>query len=240
MIILYKRINKYLLQIALFASNMSNPLFSTLLVGKLKRARDDSEEHSPIVLKKPKSLFDEMSFSSSSSSSPSSSQSGYSSHDSQEEDEGKEEEKQSTPGIYTFELFDDRTAPFGFDSTQDVLLLDANSTDCISFIERYAAEDKKINLFARHIHSFKNGSIVSKHQTPFGDNARLCNELFVIMKKIYRADGTLASVILRESRHANQAIHAREFMIKSAFFHGWVDCEALKVYEAFCSVDVTQ
>lgn len=74
------------------------------------------------------------------------------------------------------------------------------------------------NIFACNIRAYDYGIPISKHCGPWGDNAILNCMSFIIIKKTYNGDGNLILVNIKEIMSPY-----REFVLKPAFFNGWLN-----------------
>ncbi len=115
----------------------------------------------------------------------------------------------------------------------DVFVLDPDykpvPNDLITMKMLLAEKNYKRNLFSRHIITYSNGSIVSKHCAPWGDLDILHNEVFTIEKKFFNMNAELDSVLIKQYPVADN----REYLIGPKFFLGWLDNKTMQDYEKF-------
>lgn len=127
---------------------------------------------------------------------------------SQEEDEVEE--------ATTADAFFDRQVPFIFNTENDAYLLASNRNDEMSYIDRVlSAERARRNTTSRDIRTFWSGDIVHKNCEPWGEMNVLNNDAFIVVNKIFRADGDIAFVHLKSSSST------RDYYIDAPFFSGW-------------------
>lgn len=203
----------------------------------LKRARD-SEENVPV--KKSKSLLDLISSSEEekeanalavSSSSPSWDGAAspvydprspkYSVHSQEEESDEAED--------FIDSFFDQKGVPFGLDRKNDGFLLDPRATDTCEKMRRAAKINEQMSRFSRHIRTFKNGDIVTKHTRPFGQKCALYGNAFRINNKFYTGRSDLAFVIIVGVEEPH-----REIILDAPFFSGWANSKCRQEYNDFC------
>lgn len=187
-------------------SNMMSETFIEELTSKLKRTLEEEENTQKRDNKRCKSLFDQLS-----------------------QDEFlspvynimQEKEPVSQPEVKFMQ------APFGYDFERDCIVLDASAKENDERLNLFAPNRERINLFSRHIQSYKNNAIIQKHCAPWGNASVLCCGSFRICKKVFDVRGNLVYVLLRDTLNEN------EFFIDAPFFTGWTDDEALKAYTKY-------
>lgn len=199
------------------------------LISKLKRVRDDDAE--PPVKKTKHTaelLYPELTWPT--LYSPDGQDGQYSPLSpcySADEDEDDDDDASQQEREVAFEdaFFRDCPVPFVLDRSKDAFLLDPVVSENLFQVRRYADRNEDRHLFGRDIRSYKNGTTISKHCAPWGEVSLLCNEMFTVEKKIFRANGQVAFVMIRD----NAPPH-REYAIEPPFFQSWTDRAGMQAY----------
>ena len=114
---------------------------------------------------------------------------------------------------------------------QDAFALDSLSPGNVGkdlrseLLERVRPE---ASLHARNILTFENGTVVSKHQAPWGDNSCLYEKVFIINKKVFTLNGDVLAVHIRARDD-----ESREYVLNKAFFQGWLDAYSIEACHDF-------
>ena len=141
------------------------------------------------------------------------------------EEEGERSQEYKSFEDYFFRRLG-RSVPFGMNKEKDAYVLKSldDTNDAVSM---YSERNEARNYFSRDIRTFKNGTSVGKHCAPWGDNAVLCNDGFIIQKKFFSPDGLSHVLVKSESAPYN------EYLLGRPYFLGWTDSDALKMYYDF-------
>jgi hypothetical protein len=105
-------------------------------------------------------------------------------------------------------------------------------------LELTEEHDETMALFGRHLGSFRNGDVVQKHCSPWGECLRLHDSEWFVDRKVFDdEENELLFVILRRhpecSRYENNY-----FMVGGDFFSGWTDAATRQLaYDAQARAD---
>jgi len=92
---------------------------------------------------------------------------------------------------------------------------------------RSALPDEVREKWARDLRSYRNGTTVTKHIGPWGNDGILYKREFIISKKVFLMNGNLTAI------HLTSKEDGREFVLIAAFFNGWIDSYALNAYNQY-------
>lgn len=112
---------------------------------------------------------------------------------------------------------------------KDVFVLEESSNDRFTMKILLSEKNKKRSLFSRHILTYTNGSIVSKHCAPYGNLDLLSNDMFIIKRKFFNSNSELVNVLIEHAYSSS----VREYLIGPDFFLGWLDTSALEISDKF-------
>lgn len=154
----------------------------------------------------------------------------FSSSSSESSTTGDEDEKEAHR--YAIHFFGMKGRPFNHSKEDRTFSLDPVTTNLDQFrIATNSVRDEEIVLLSRELQYFMNGTIVTKHCAPWGEEAVLCGRSFVIKTKIFDSNGTVSSIVI-----TNQETPSVTYSLQPAFFVGWADNAIRHSYDSFMNV----
>lgn len=143
---------------------------------------------------------------------------------------GDEDEKEAHR--YAIHFFGTKGRPFNHSKEDRTFSLDPVTTNLDQFrIATNSVRDEEIVLLSRELQYFMNGTIVTKHCAPWGEEAVLCGRSFVIKTKIFDSNGTVSSIVI-----TNQETPSVTYSLQPTFFVGWADNAIRHSYDSFMNV----
>jgi hypothetical protein len=83
--------------------------------------------------------------------------------------------------------------------------------------------DKRRVLFARHLESYTDGTLVGKHQAPWGHMELLHNSLVTLETKFYNRKGEMTHAVVRTS-------HGLPLLLGKDYLHHWTSSRQMAEY----------